>query len=47
MTGSAVVTTRLSRATMNRAIEVMAKVQRAFERVRVNRGLPSRIVGLL
>ena len=26
MTGSAVVTTRLSRATMNRAIEVMAKV---------------------
>ena len=35
MTGRAVVTTRLSRATMNRAMEVMAKVQRAVERVRV------------
>ena len=35
MTGRAVVTTRLSRATMNRASEVMMNVQSAFERVRV------------
>ncbi len=32
MTGNAVVTTRLSRATMNRAIAVIAKVQ-AVERL--------------
>ena len=44
MTGSAVVTTRLSSATMNSASEVMANVQSAFERVRVNGGLPSRVV---
>ena len=35
MTGRAVVTTRLSRATMNRASEVIAKVQRLAVRVRV------------
>ena len=40
MTGRAVVTTRLSRATMNRAREVMMNVQKALERVRVIGGLP-------
>ena len=35
MTGRAVVTTRLSSDTMNSAIEVMAKVQAALDRVRV------------
>ena len=44
MTGRAVVTTRLSRATMNRASEVTTNVQSAFERVRVNGGLPSKVV---
>ena len=40
MTGRAVVTTRLSRATMNSASEVMANVQRALDRVRVIRWTP-------
>ena len=40
MTGRAVVTTRLSRATMNSAIDVMMNVQSAFERVRVIRRTP-------
>ena len=34
MTGSAVVTTRLSSATMNSAIDVIANVQAAADRVR-------------
>jgi hypothetical protein len=34
MTGRAVVTTRLSRLTMNSAIEVIAKVQKALDGVR-------------
>src|SRR6478735_1950186 len=42
MTGRAVVTTRLSRATMNSASEVTTNVQSAFERVRVTEdSLPS------
>ena len=39
MTGRAVVTTRLSRATMNSASDVIVKVQKALERVRVIGGL--------
>ncbi len=40
MTGRAVVTTRLSSATMNRAIEVMAKVQAVRDRIVLD-SLPS------